>query len=99
VAIYHSRLTESRYDEDRSQEALDFIEEVTEVCRRRGFAIGHEDGHGGFQVYRYVQPDKLEANLDWFEAAVEMRWLDDQYAPEPEPKQDPFTADAKDPFE
>ncbi len=28
-----------------------FIEEVLEVCERHKFAIGHEDGHGAFEIY------------------------------------------------
>ena len=99
MGTYQSRLTEVRDDDDRSQEARDFIEAVNAVCRQHGFAIGHEDGHGAFQVYRYVVQDKLEANLSWFAAAHEVRWLDEQFAPKAEPQPDPFTADAKDPFE
>lgn len=30
-----------------------FLAEIAEVCKRHGFSIGHEDGHGSFLVHRY----------------------------------------------
>ena len=37
-----------------------FIEEVIEVCKKHGFSISHEDGHGGFQITKYNVRD-----ADW----------------------------------
>ncbi len=28
-----------------------FIEEILSVCAKHGFSIGHEDGHGGFEIH------------------------------------------------
>lgn len=97
MTISQRRLTEHRDEDDRSQEALDFIEAVTTLCREHGFSIGHEDSHGGFEVYRYTEPNKLEANLDWFQAATEVRWLEEAFAPQPE-EPDPFASERPDPF-
>ena len=30
-----------------------FFAEIIEVCRKHGLSIGHEDGHGGFEVHRF----------------------------------------------
>jgi hypothetical protein len=45
-----------------------FLIEIVEVCRKHGFSISHEDGHGAFQV---VPLD--EANVEWLlNASIEM---------------------------
>lgn len=62
--ISTSRLGTTKTDEDRSDEAIAFIAEVDEVCRRHGFAIWHEDSHGAFQVGR-------SDDNDWFLGADE----------------------------
>ena len=41
-----------------------FIEDVAQVCRKHGFSIAHEDGHGAF----VIEPMD-EGNLDWLRAA------------------------------
>lgn len=40
---------------------------MLQVCRECGFAIEHEDAHGGFVVRRSAD----ERDLEWFGAAVE----------------------------
>lgn len=30
-----------------------FIEEVLDVCKKHGFSIGHEDGHGAFEIEKF----------------------------------------------
>jgi hypothetical protein len=30
-----------------------FIEEILSVCERHGLSIGHEDGHGAFEISPY----------------------------------------------
>jgi hypothetical protein len=45
-----------------------FLLEVIQVCRKHGFALGHEDEHGGFRVQKHPNPDwerwLLEAHID-----------------------------------
>ena len=41
-----------------------FIADIEAVCRKHGFAIGHEDGHGGFKVHLLS-----EENIRWFKGA------------------------------
>lgn len=77
MAVRVARLTATRDEDDRTQEALDFIEEVAEVCRRRGFAIAHEDMNRPAQVYRFRDREALEPNLAWLLDAAEVRWLDE----------------------
>lgn len=43
-----------------------FIEEILNVCKKHGFSISHEDGHGGFQI-----EDKDEGNFEWLCAAFD----------------------------
>ncbi len=97
MAVYTSRLCETRDDDDRSQEARDFIEAVSKVCKEHGFAIGHKDSHGGFQVYKFDVPEQLQANLGWFENAAEIVWLYEHGPPAP-PEPDPFSGLIEDPF-
>lgn len=44
-----------------------FIEEVVSVCKKHGFTIGHEDGHGGFIIHKSC-PHDFEM-FDWFRDA------------------------------
>lgn len=30
-----------------------FLLEVLEICKKRGYSISHEDHHGGFEVRKY----------------------------------------------
>ena len=39
----------------------EFISEILEVCKKRGFSISHEDGHGSFEIVNYSSK-----NSDWF---------------------------------
>lgn len=98
MSRHKSRLTETRTDEDRSQAALDFIEAVEAVCREKGYAIGHQDFHGAFQVFPFPAAAQLEPNLEWFRQAEEVVYLDQPDPDEPPP--DPFInpREAKDPF-
>jgi len=41
-----------------------FIEEVLAVCKKHGFSIGHEDGHGSFLIEDYSEGDS-----DWLRNA------------------------------
>ena len=41
-----------------------FLSEVAKVCKRHGFAISHEDGHGAFEVVDFESGDE-----DWLAAA------------------------------
>jgi hypothetical protein len=39
-----------------------FIEEILSVCKRHGLSIGHEDGHGAFEIHPY-SPECFEGWL------------------------------------
>lgn len=41
-----------------------FIADIEAVCRKHGFSIGHEDGHGGFKIHLLS-----ESNIRWFRGA------------------------------
>ena len=43
-----------------------FIEEVLAVCKKHGMSIGHEDGHGGFAIERY-----MDGNVEWLRGAAD----------------------------
>lgn len=43
-----------------------FLEEVIAVCRKHGFSLSHEDGHGGFKVER-----PSDRNFDWLREAAD----------------------------
>jgi hypothetical protein len=43
-----------------------FIEEVIEVCKKHGYAIGHEDTQGAFEIKGYNTDD-----IEWFRAAMD----------------------------
>jgi hypothetical protein len=50
-----------------------FLEEVLAVARKHGFAIAHEDEHGGFVIVFYD-----ERTADWLRAAsVDFREKED----------------------
>ena len=44
-----------------------FIEDVLTVCKKHGFSIGHEDGHGGFEIHQY-----REHYSEWLRDAKEV---------------------------
>lgn len=44
-----------------------FLIEVVDVCRRHGFSIGHEDGHGSFLVERFD-----DSYSDWLMDAADV---------------------------
>lgn len=43
-----------------------FLEEIIAVCRKWGFSISHEDGHGSFEI-----EDFLESNAEWLMSATD----------------------------
>jgi hypothetical protein len=53
--------------EDKAIDA--FLDEICAICRKHNMALGHEDGHGAFQVSRGVDED----DLDWLRAAHRLR--------------------------
>lgn len=44
----------------------EFIEEVLVLCKKRGFSIGHEDGHGAFEIETFS-----EYNAEWLRSAAD----------------------------
>lgn len=58
----------NKHADYRENPAVDrFLEEVVEVCRKHGMSIGHEDGHGAFQV----EPLE-ESSLSWLMSASDL---------------------------
>lgn len=49
---------------ETSEEIRHFFEEIESVCKKHGFSISHEDGHGAFEIEKY---DKK--NIDWLKDA------------------------------
>lgn len=52
--------------EDQSPRVIQFLKEVNAVCRKFGFSISHEDGHGAFRVVPYSFEDS-----EWLSVAVD----------------------------
>jgi hypothetical protein len=38
----------------------EFLKEISKVCKKHGFSISHEDGHGAFEIETF---DKY--NIEW----------------------------------
>ena len=55
------------YGDERSHEAIAFLDEVAEVCKKHNKCIGHEDGHGSF----IVEPLEFDPTCSWLRAASE----------------------------
>lgn len=55
------------HDEERPQKVIDFLEEVTALCEKYGFVIGHEDSGGGFLIY---DQKATSETTEWFAAAA-----------------------------
>jgi hypothetical protein len=67
---------QSRTGTTRSKKALAFLAAVDAVCKKHGFVISHEDGHGAFEIETVpVQAPAREWDNNWFLAAREC--LDD----------------------
>lgn len=43
-----------------------FLQEIADVCRKHGYSISHEDGHGAFEI-----EDFSESNVEWLMAAAD----------------------------
>lgn len=42
-----------------------FIAEITDVCKKHGMSISHEDSHGAFIIDGY-----MESNIKWLQYAI-----------------------------
>lgn len=51
--------------EEMPAEMEAFLDDIEAVCRKHGFSIGHEDGHGGFKIHLLS-----EENIRWFMGAT-----------------------------
>lgn len=40
----------------------EFLNEINEVCKKHGFSISHEDGHGAFEIEKF---DENEFHINW----------------------------------
>ena len=65
-------MTTKRWDcntnEFVTSEKIDkFLEEIASVCKKHGYSISHEDGHGSFHICKYNDGDSdwlLNANIE-----------------------------------
>ena len=48
----------------RSKKIEAFFNEIESVCRKHGYSISHEDGHGSFEIEEYK-----DSNIDWLKNA------------------------------
>lgn len=44
--------TKNEYVET-SKELKRFFKDIENICKKHGFSISHEDGHGAFEIERY----------------------------------------------
>ena len=44
---------------EQSKEIEDFFKEIEETCKKHGYSISHEDGHGAFEIEKYSD-DNIE---------------------------------------
>lgn len=42
-------------DEERTDKAKEFLSEIEKLCKKYGYAIGHEDTQGGFELLPYEE--------------------------------------------
>ena len=52
-SVKHSKDIESKKIDD-------FLIEIAAVCRKHGYSIGHEDGHGAFEI-----EDLNTGDIEW----------------------------------
>ena len=56
----------TKYDKERSDKVVKFLDAVVELSKQHGLSLSHEDGHGGF----LVQPAD-QSNYRWLLAAAD----------------------------
>jgi hypothetical protein len=50
-----------------------FLEEVIAVCKKHGFSIAHEDGHGSFLIQA-----EDDSNFGWLRhASIDFEWVEE----------------------
>jgi FAD/FMN-containing dehydrogenase len=49
---------------EQSKEIEAFFKEIEETCKKHGYSISHEDGHGSFEIEKYS-----DDNIDWLKNA------------------------------
>jgi len=57
------------YNKDRSENVINFLNEVIRLSKKYNLSITHEDFHGGFEIRSYD-----EAYSDWLKQAVEINY-------------------------
>ena len=55
-------------DDNRDPEVIAFIKEVLSLCKKRGYSISHEDGQGGFEIWKFNLTD-----YKWFKSAIQIK--------------------------
>lgn len=50
----------------RSQESIDFLKSLADLCRKHKLSLSHEDSHGAFEVVTWNEGDE-----DWMLSAQE----------------------------
>ena len=49
---------------EANEELKQFFKDIEDVCKKHGYSISHEDGHGAFMIEEYS-----EFNINWFKNA------------------------------
>ena len=49
---------------ETSKELKRFLKDIENVCKKHGYSISHEDGHGAFEIEKYS-----DDNIDWLRNA------------------------------
>jgi FAD/FMN-containing dehydrogenase len=49
---------------EQSKEMENFFKEIEATCKKHGYSISHEDGHGAFEIEKYS-----DDNIDWLKNA------------------------------
>jgi hypothetical protein len=57
--MWHFDCNEKRMVEEPNS-ITDFLNEIESVCKKHGFSISHEDGHGAFEIEPYS-----DYNINW----------------------------------
>jgi hypothetical protein len=63
VESYKKELT---FKVDHSEKADEFLQEIFKIYKKYGMAIGHEDGHGAFQI-ELLEDDLVKWMFDAFD--------------------------------
>ena len=49
---------------EQSEELEKFFKDIEVTCKKHGYSISHEDGHGAFEIEKYS-----DGNIEWLKNA------------------------------